>query len=167
MAGQGKEKKRDDSSRKDEVRKDDASRESVKKDEVMTLLRQLTEQVAMIRADVDDIQAVKSPSNSNSTTKAKISTGIDDISINDTEVARLGYALSSPQKVALIRLLHTGGEQSAAQLGEQAGLTTGSLYHHLRELIHADVLTQETRNRYSLSERGRQAVLALASLTTG
>ena len=85
----------------------------------------------------------------------------------DTEaVARLGYAFSSVPKVALLRLLLTGGEQSAAALGEQAGLTTGSLYHHLRELIHAGVIRTAPRSRFVMTERGRRATLLMLALTS-
>ena len=66
--------------------------------------------------------------------------------------------------MALLRLLWEGGEQSAAQLGEKAGLTTGSLYHHLRELIYADIIAQESRNRYRLTPLGRRATLLLFTL---
>lgn len=173
MAGQGKDKRRDDAAKKDDAAKrDDATRDTGKdagkKDETTALLRRLIEQMTTLRADVDGIKAGSPVAESGKSKKASSpveGTGDGETPpIDDAEVARLGYAFSSPQKVSLIRLLLTGGEQSAAQLGEQANLTTGSLYHHLRELIHADVLVQETRNRYALSDRGRRAALALASL---
>lgn len=83
---------------------------------------------------------------------------------DDALIARVGYALSSGPKVALARLLYTEGEQSASQLGEKAGLTTGSLYHHLRELMHAELVVQQTRTRYQLTPRGKRALAALTPL---
>ncbi len=61
-------------------------------------------------------------------------------------------------------MLLQNGEQTAAQLGEGAGLTTGSLYHHLRELVHAEVTYQSSRNRYALTDLGRRATLVLLAL---
>ena len=84
----------------------------------------------------------------------------------DDRVARIGYALSSPPKVALVRSLLTDGPQSAAQLGEKAGLSTGSLYHHLRELAHAEVIHQTGRNRYGLTSLGQHAALLLFTLAS-
>jgi hypothetical protein len=84
--------------------------------------------------------------------------------VDTAQVAKLGYAFSSVPKVALIRMLLEYGEQTAAQLGEGAGLTTGSLYHHLRELVHAEVAYQSSRNRYALTDLGRRTTLVLLAL---
>jgi DNA-binding transcriptional ArsR family regulator len=86
----------------------------------------------------------------------------------DTEdVAVLGNAVSSPQKVALLRVLMAKAEgESAAFLGETAGLSTGSLYHHLHDLTHAGLIRQGGRNCYLLTEQGRRVLLTLLALTT-
>ncbi|GAB4463345.1 MAG: hypothetical protein OHK0029_31870 [Armatimonadaceae bacterium] len=81
--------------------------------------------------------------------------------IEDAEVARLGYAFSSVPKVALLRHLLSTPECSAAELGEKAGLTTGSLYHHLRELVHSGAICQPEKRRYSLTDSGRRLLLRL------
>ena len=83
------------------------------------------------------------------------------LSADDARVARLGYSLSSGPKVAILRILLTCGHQSAAQVGEKSGLTTGSLYHHLRELTHAAVIESTARNRFELTEIGRETTLLL------
>lgn len=93
--------------------------------------------------------------------------GKEEVKAADTaRVARVGYAFSSTPKVALLRLLLEVGEQSAAQLGEGAGLTTGSLYHHLRELVHSEVISPSGRNKYALTPLGRLAILAMLALAT-
>jgi DNA-binding transcriptional ArsR family regulator len=162
-----------------------------KDDSTAQMLRRLAEEIAALRADVE---AVKSSPQGNTVppavtvaTRAPIavpakvpsSGGIAGLfaaldgeeqaplpNVEDSQVAKLGYALSSAPKVALLRLLFEGGEQSAAQLGEKAGLTTGSLYHHLRELIYANVITQESRNRYRLTTLGRRAMRLLSALAS-
>lgn len=83
------------------------------------------------------------------------------LSVDNGQAARLGQAFGSPQKIALVRVLIADGPQSGAQLEEKAGLTTGSLYHHLRELLHARVIDNENRNRYKMTELGRQTALLL------
>jgi hypothetical protein len=85
----------------------------------------------------------------------------------DVQVAQLGQAFSSTPKVAILRALLWEGAQSAALLGERAGLTTGSLYHHLRELTHAEVIVASGRNRFALTNLGRQTALVLFTLAGG
>jgi len=161
MAGQGKDK--------DKKAKDDPA----------ALLRRLAEEVAALRADVEAVkssgpapvrEAALLPTPSDAGGAAGLLTTLDGEdgrplpAVEDSQVAKLGYALSSAPKVALLRLLWEGGEQSAAQLGEKAGLTTGSLYHHLRELIYADIIAQESRNRYRLTPLGRRTTVLIFTL---
>ena len=80
---------------------------------------------------------------------------------SDSGVARIGYAFSSPQKVGILRALLMSGAQSAAGIGRETNLTTGSLYHHLRELTHAGVIETNARNCYSLTRLGLGTTLLL------
>ena len=82
----------------------------------------------------------------------------------DEAAALLGYALSSPQKVGLLRALLGHPSESAAALGASAHLSTGSLYHHLRDLMHAGLIAQEGRNRYGITPRGQRVLLLLLAL---
>ena len=82
----------------------------------------------------------------------------------DESAALLGYALSSPQKVGLLRALLGHASESAAALGAAAQLSTGSLYHHLRDLMHAGLIAQEGRNRYQITPRGQRVLLLLLAL---
>ena len=82
----------------------------------------------------------------------------------DESAAVLGYALSSPQKVGLLRALLGHPSESAAALGAAAHLSTGSLYHHLRDLMHAGLIAQEGRNRYQITPRGQRVLLLLLAL---
>ena len=83
----------------------------------------------------------------------------------DEAAAQLGYALSSPQKVGLLRALLGHPSESAAALGAAAQLSTGSLYHHLRDLMHAGLIAQEGRNRYQITPHGQRVLLLLLALT--
>ncbi len=84
--------------------------------------------------------------------------------VTDEAAALLGYALSSPQKVALLRALLERDSESAAALGLTAHLSTGSLYHHLRDLMHAGLIAQAGRNQYHITPRGQRVLLLLLAL---
>jgi len=86
--------------------------------------------------------------------------------VPDEAASAIGYALASPQKIGLLRALWGKESEGSAALGKATSLTTGSLYHHLRELMRADLVSQSGRNRYALSPRGARVlplVLALAA----
>ncbi len=82
----------------------------------------------------------------------------------DEAAALLGYALSSPQKVSLLRALLGHESESAAALGTTTNLSTGSLYHHLRDLMHAGLIAQAGRNQYQITPRGQRVLLLLLAL---
>lgn len=82
----------------------------------------------------------------------------------DEAAALLGYALSSPQKVSLLRALLDRDSESAAALGATTNLSTGSLYHHLRDLMHAGLIAQAGRNQYQVTPRGQRVLLLLLAL---
>ncbi len=84
--------------------------------------------------------------------------------VTDEAAAVLGYALSSPQKVSLLRALMDRESESAAALGLTAHLSTGSLYHHLRDLMHAGLIAQAARNQYYITPRGQRTLLLLLAL---
>ena len=84
--------------------------------------------------------------------------------VADEAAAAVGYALSSPQKVALLRALLPTGCESAAAVGQATGLTTCSLYHHLRDLAHAGLIRQAARNQYLMTDRGRRALLLVLAV---
>ena len=84
----------------------------------------------------------------------------------DEAAALLGYALSSPQKVSLLRALLGREPESAATLGTTTNLSTGSLYHHLRDLMHAGLIAQSGRNQYQITPRGQRVLLLLLALAS-
>ena len=86
--------------------------------------------------------------------------------VTDENAAILGYALSSPQKIALLRALLSQESENAAALGKAANLSTGSLYHHLRDLMHAGLIAQAGRNQYQLTPRGQRVLLVLLALAS-
>lgn len=75
--------------------------------------------------------------------------------------ARIAASLGAEPRILIARLLLTEFPLTATELGTGADLTTGSLYHHLREMTHAGVLQVVSRNRYALTPLGRRALLSL------
>lgn len=58
-------------------------------------------------------------------------------------------ALGHPVRAAIVRHLIANGAQPAPALSEAAGLrSTGQLYHHLKALVAAKVVEQDSRGSY-------------------
>lgn len=91
-------------------------------------------------------------------------TAVQIAQTTDDAAASLGCAVSSPQKVGLLRALLDKESESAAALGDATHLSTGSLYHHLRELMRTDLVRQSGRNQYHLTERGIRTLLVVLAL---
>jgi biotin operon repressor len=81
------------------------------------------------------------------------------------QVARKAGAFTPAARARLIQTLLTQGPQSPPQLGEACGLATGSLYHHLRELVAAGIATVEAKNYYLTPEGERLARVFFAPPT--
>jgi hypothetical protein len=79
------------------------------------------------------------------------------------ETARVLAALGSDTRLRLMQLLWQG-EKGAPELAEASGLTTGSLYHHVRELIAFRWIDSPRRNRYVLTPAGRKALAVACAI---
>ena len=93
-----------------------------------------------------EIEALKSPSLSATSHSAE-------------QVARKASAFSPVSRARIIEILLTKGPQTPPQLGETIGLATGSLYHHLREIVAAGIATVEAKN-YRLTPEGERLARA-------
>ncbi|MCB9763016.1 MAG: winged helix-turn-helix transcriptional regulator [Alphaproteobacteria bacterium] len=72
-------------------------------------------------------------------------------------------ALAHPARLAIVVAL-LAGPLDAAELEERVALgSTGRLYHHLKELLRAGVVTQPRRSRYELPARQVVPLLAMLS----
>lgn len=132
------------------------------------------EAIAALRSEIDTLRAEfatlrrESPSGEappQGKPKAKRA-GLPPV-LDDAATARavrLGAGFSTPVRVALIQVLLHGGKQPVADIGTQVGVTTGSLYHNLRELIHAGIAVQVDKTHYELTAAGREAATLLFQL---
>ena len=87
--------------------------------------------------------------------------GLRDVS--EVQVAQFMSPFSSEQRIGLLKAL-AEGSQSAGELAEETGLSSGQLYHHLRELASARYLLSPERNSYELTLRGKRALLTVLGL---
>jgi len=84
---------------------------------------------------------------------------------NAKKVAALMAGLSHPDRYRVASAIMTGSN-SHRLLKESVGLKTGPLYHHVRGLQMAGLVTQPSRNFYTLTEIGEAALLVATSLGT-
>ena len=76
---------------------------------------------------------------------------IDALAEGWEEAAAVLAALGNPVRLEIVRRLLLGGE-TVQELQEIPGLgTTGQLYHHLRDLQAAGLVTQRRRGRYGVA----------------
>lgn len=80
-----------------------------------------------------------------------------------SERARVLAALGSDARLRLLLMLWEG-EKAASDLSDVTGLSTGSLYHHMRELIAFRWVGTPQRNRYTLTLLGRKALVTAYAL---
>lgn len=78
-------------------------------------------------------------------------------------IARMLAGLAHPDRIRILRAILQGSATHFA-LHKAVGLKTGPLYHHMRALERAGVLTMATRNAYELTERGRVVLLVTHTL---
>lgn len=75
-------------------------------------------------------------------------------------VAQAASAFTPIARARLVEALLHGGPQLPAQLGEAAGLSTGSLYHHLREIVASGIAVVRDKS-YVLTPEGERLARAL------
>ncbi|WIX78644.1 helix-turn-helix domain-containing protein [Amycolatopsis carbonis] len=86
------------------------------------------------------------------------------LALPDGPRAEVLAALSSPDRIALVRVLARDGAQTGAALQEAAQLgSPGRLYHHLKTLTAAGLVEQDGRGTYRL--RPTAVIPALVLLT--
>ena len=82
--------------------------------------------------------------------------------LNAEQVARKASAFSPVARARLIETLLSEGPQPPPQLGDTCGLATGSLYHHLREIVAAGIASVVGKV-YQLTPEGARLARAFFS----
>jgi hypothetical protein len=93
--------------------------------------------------------------------------GITDPSTEDIagpELCAFCVPFSSPQRIAILNAL-ARGRRSTGEVAERTGLAGGQLYHHLKELIHAGLVTASGRGGYEMTPKGVGSFARLAHVS--
>ena len=98
------------------------------------------------------------------TTRIRSEDGSDDLvtTTPPEHVERMLSVMGHASRVRIMQALYHEGLASG-DLAERVGLRGGSLYHHLRELLHA-AYVDERKGRYSLTTLGRQMLVSMTVL---
>lgn len=83
------------------------------------------------------------------------------LAIPDELIARTLAAVASPIRVRLLKSVLRGAHEVAALQDALGGVSTGQLYHHLKELTAVGLLVQRARGRYEVSARNVVPLLAV------
>jgi DNA-binding transcriptional ArsR family regulator len=85
----------------------------------------------------------------------------DLLALDEAVLARQLTALASPVRIRILRELSAGALQTAELQARLDEPSAGQLYHHLRELLAAGIVTQPRRSVYAVPDR---AVIPLLTL---
>jgi len=78
-------------------------------------------------------------------------------------IANLLSPFSSEQRILILKTL-IEGDRSSSELSHVTGLEGGQLYHHLKELALAEYIEQKERGVYTLTEKGKMALLTVLAM---
>lgn len=79
------------------------------------------------------------------------------------EIDAIASAFSSPQRIAICAEL-LKGKSTSSELEKNSGLTGGQLYHHLKDLLNAHIVVQDSRGVYRLTTLGLREYMCMAVL---
>lgn len=85
--------------------------------------------------------------------------------VGDADLCEFVVPFSSPQRVAILNALAGEDVLPTHALSEKTGLVGGQLYHHLKELLRAGLVTAAGRGAYALTEGGLSSFLTLSLLS--
>lgn len=111
-------------------------------------LAEVLAELATLRRDLEALQAKEE-----ARTSSPVASPVPLLSSTAEQVARRAGAFTPIQRARLIEALRRDGPQTPPQLGARVGLATGSLYHHLRELVAAGIALVEEKT-YRLTPEG-------------
>lgn len=90
--------------------------------------------------------------------------------VDESELATVLAGMAQRHRVGVLKAILSGANTHAG-LATRTGLAAGPLYHHLRSLERAGLVTFVERNRYDVSSLGRLLILlgmvACATLSRG
>ena len=88
--------------------------------------------------------------------------------MNDAEVVKALGALAQESRLRLFRLLVVAGREGATpgRMGEELGIAPTSISFHMKELVHAGLVSQERDGRHIIYRAQVDAMNALLGFLT-
>ncbi len=83
--------------------------------------------------------------------------------VDENNLARMLSGIGQRHRVVVLRAILAGANTHAA-LKKVTGLAAGPLYHHLRSLERAALVTFVERNRYDVSRVGRDLIMLATAI---
>lgn len=84
----------------------------------------------------------------------------DIMNADPEQAAKVFAALASPARLTVLRALLDGPRTAQQLRADLDDASVGQLYHHLRELLSAGLITQPARSQYAI-RRGNQVALCV------
>jgi len=72
-------------------------------------------------------------------------------------------ALADPRRMALLESIGSEREYSCQKLCSEAGITKGTVSHHVRELLRAGLIEERKAGQYAFYEVRREVLAAYAA----
>ena len=72
-------------------------------------------------------------------------------------------ALADPRRMALLESIGSEREYSCQKLCSEAGITKGTVSHHIRELLRAGLIAERKAGQYAFYEVRREVLAAYAA----
>lgn len=84
-------------------------------------------------------------------------------SLTDRQFQAVAKALSDPRRMALLESIGSEREYSCQKLCEEAGVTKGTVSHHVRELLRAGLIDERRDGQFAFYEVRRDVLAAYAA----
>jgi ArsR family transcriptional regulator len=79
------------------------------------------------------------------------------------QFAAVAKALADPRRMALLESIASDREYSCQKLCREAGITKGTVSHHIKELVAAGLIRERRDGQYMFYELRREVVAAYAA----
>jgi ArsR family transcriptional regulator len=79
------------------------------------------------------------------------------------EFQAVAKALADPRRMALLEAIGSEREYSCQKLCSHAGVTKGTVSHHVRELLRAGLIEERKEGQYAFYEVRREVLAAYAA----
>jgi ArsR family transcriptional regulator, arsenate/arsenite/antimonite-responsive transcriptional repressor len=84
-------------------------------------------------------------------------------SLTERQFQAVAKALADPRRMALLESIGSEREYSCQKLCSKAGVTKGTVSHHVRELLRAELIDERREGQFAYYEVRRDVLAAYAA----